>query len=117
MVKIDWVKDQLRKLCGQTGIAFSGGEPMLQVKACKEIADWARKELSWNILSFSCFTYKNIKYQREWAEPDMWEFTKSLDILIDGPFILPERDLMLKFRGSRNQRMLHLKDGEITEIE
>lgn len=52
MVKIDWVKDQLRKLCGQTGIAFSGGEPMLQVKACKEIADWARKELSWNILSF-----------------------------------------------------------------
>lgn len=37
MVKIDWVKDQLRKLCGQTGIAFSGGEPMLQAKACKEL--------------------------------------------------------------------------------
>lgn len=60
---------------------------------------------------------KNIKYQCEWAEPDMWEFTKSLDILIDGPFILPERDLTLKFRGSRNQRMLHLEDGEITRIE
>lgn len=115
--KIDWVKDQLRKLCGQTGITFSGGEPMLQAKACKEIADWARKELSWNILSFSGFTYENIKYQREWAEPDMWELTKSLDILIDGPFILPERDLTLKFRGSRNQRMFYLKNGEITEIE
>lgn len=90
---------------------------MLQAKACKEIADWARKELGWNVLSFSGFTYKNIKYQCEWAEPDMWEFTKSLDILIDGPFILPERDLTLKFRGSRNQRMLHLEDGEITRIE
>ena len=112
MVKIDWVKDRLRKLCGQTGIVFSGGEPMLQAKACKEIADWARKELSWNILSFSGFTYKNIKYQREWAELDMWEFTKSLDILIDGPFILPERDLTLKFRGSRNQRMFYLKTAK-----
>lgn len=47
----------------------------------------------------------------------MWEFTKSLYILIDGPFILPERDLTLKFRDSRNQRMLHLEDGEITRIE
>ena len=117
VVKIDWVKDQLRKLRGQTGITFSGGEPMLQARACKELANWARQEMGWNTLSFSGFTYENIKYQREWAEPAMWDFVKSLDILIDGPFILPERDLTLKFRGSRNQRMLHLKNGEITAIE
>ena len=117
VVKIDWVKDQLRKLRGQTGIPFSGGEPMLQARACKELANWARQEMGWNTLSFSGFTYENIKYQREWAEPAMWDFVKSLDILIDGPFILPERDLTLKFRGSRNQRMLHLKNGEITAIE
>ena len=47
------------------------------------------------------------------------EFLKSLDALIDGPFILAERDLTMKFRGSRNQRLLHLQygTGEILEIE
>ena len=29
-----------------------------------------------------------------------------VDILVDGPFILEQRDLNLKFRGSTNQRLL-----------
>lgn len=33
-----------------------------------------------------------------------------LDVLVDGPFILAERDLTLKFRGSRNQRILRKED-------
>ena len=31
------------------------------------------------------------------------------DILIDGPFVLEEKDIRLKFRGSRNQRILDMK--------
>ncbi len=30
------------------------------------------------------------------------------DVLVDGPFILEERDLELSFRGSRNQRLIDL---------
>lgn len=30
----------------------------------------------------------------------------KVDVLVDGPFILEQRDLTLKFRGSRNQRLL-----------
>lgn len=33
----------------------------------------------------------------------------AVDILVDGPFILKQRDLGLKFRGSRNQRLLDRK--------
>lgn len=33
-----------------------------------------------------------------------------VDVLVDGPFILAERDLTLKFRGSRNQRLLPAED-------
>ena len=51
------------------------------------------------------------------ATPDMKEFVKLVDMLVDGPFILAERDISLKFRGSRNQRLLHLKNGEIESIE
>lgn len=117
VVKIDWVKDKLRGLKGQSGLTFSGGEPMLQAKACREIAVWARKELGWSVWSFTGFTYEDIRDQKDWATPEMWEFVKSLDALIDGPFVLAERDLSIKFRGSRNQRLLKLKNGEIISQE
>ena len=42
---------------------------------------------------------------------------RCIDVLVDGPFIQAKKNLMLKFRGSENQRMLHLKKGEIVSIE
>lgn len=30
----------------------------------------------------------------------------NIDVLVDGPFIIEQRDLSLKFRGSKNQRLL-----------
>ena len=32
-----------------------------------------------------------------------------LDVLVDGPFVEAERDISLRFRGSRNQRLLDLR--------
>ena len=113
LVKIDDVKKELRQLKMQSGLTFCGGEPLLQAKECKDIADWCRQELGWNIWSFTGLVYENVKHNKGLA----WELVKSLDALIDGPFILPQRDLTLKFRGSRNQRLLHLNKGNITKIE
>ena len=115
LVSIDEIKQHLREFKGQAGLTFCGGEPFVQAKACKEIADWARQELGWNIWSFSGFTHEIIKEYGK--EP--WELLKSLDALIDGPFILSQRDLGLKYRGSRNQRLLHLAPGtgEILSVE
>jgi len=79
----------------------------LQAKACLEIAKFCKEELGWNVWSFSGYTYEQIKDCGGAA----WEFLKSLDALIDGPFILAQRDLTCKFRGSRNQRLLHLEVG------
>ena len=113
LVSVEDVKEELRSLKGQTGLTFCGGEPFIQPEACIEIARFVKKELGWNVWSFSGFTYEMIKK----AGGKQWEFLKELDALIDGPFILKERDLTLKFRGSRNQRLLHLKNGEITKVE
>jgi anaerobic ribonucleoside-triphosphate reductase activating protein len=117
IVKIDRVKNELRAMKGQAGLTFSGGEPMLQARVCKEISDWAKRELGWNIWAFTGFTYEDIRAQTNGATHEMWEFVKSLDVLIDGPFISAERDLGLKFRGSRNQHLLRLDSGEITVVE
>lgn len=113
-VDTEEIKSSLGSFTGQQGITFCGGEPFVQPEACKEIADWCRKELGWDVWSFSGFTYEQIKKRGGSA----WEFLKSLDVLIDGPFILSKRDIInYKFRGSSNQRILHLKDGEITSVE
>ncbi len=37
-----------------------------------------------------------------------------IDVLVDGPFIQSQKNLMLEFRGSENQRILHLKDGKVS---
>lgn len=115
LVEIDEITKRLSEFKGQAGLTFCGGEPFVQAKACKQIADYVRKELGWNVWSFSGFTYEIIKEYG--GEP--WEFLKSLDALIDGPFILKKRDLSLKYRGSSNQRLLHLGQGtgEIVSVE
>lgn len=107
LVKIEDLKKELASFKGQAGLTFCGGEPFVQPKACKEIADFVRKELGWNVWSFSGFTHDVI----EKAGGDAYEFLKSLDVLIDGPFILSQRDLSLRFRGSKNQRLLRLEYG------
>ena len=41
-----------------------------------------------------------------------WEITKEylsyLDVLVDGPFIEARKNLSLRFRGSENQRLIHV---------
>lgn len=112
LVAIDEVKRQLRALKGQTGLTFCGGEPLLQAEACRQIADWARQELGWSIWSFTGLIYEKIPH-----DSPAWLFIQSIDVLIDGPFIQAQRDLSVKWRGSRNQRLLHLQNGQITKIE
>ena len=114
-VEIAEICARLKEFPGQAGLTFCGGEPFVQPQACREIAEWVRKELGWNVWSFSGFTYEIIKK----AGGEAWEVLKSLDALIDGPFIESQKDLSLKFRGSRNQRLLHLElgTGKIISIE
>jgi len=115
LVTIDEVMERLSKFRGQTGLTFCGGEPFVQAKACREIAERVRKEFGWNVWSFTGFTYEAIKDYG--GEP--WELMKSLDAVIDGPFVLKQRDLSLRFRGSKNQRLIHLElgTGKIISIE
>jgi len=88
------------------GITFSGGEPFLWGKELAEIAAAAHKK-NLNILTFSGFTFEQLAEKAESDDGIKALLTES-DYLIDGPFILEERDLMLKFRGSRNQRVLDI---------
>lgn len=39
------------------------------------------------------------------------EMLSYIDVLVDGEFVEEEKDITLLFRGSRNQRLIVLKDG------
>lgn len=43
------------------------------------------------------------------------EMLSYIDILVDGRFVEAEKDITLKFRGSRNQRIFHLVNGKPVE--
>lgn len=86
------------------GITFSGGEPFLWGH---ELALIAEKAIAagLDIMTYSGFTYEQLLKKCE-TEPSVKELLSKTNYLVDGRFILSERDLDLKFRGSRNQRIL-----------
>ena len=57
------------------------------------------------------------KIKESYPEKNVWCYTgytdkmlACIDTLVDGEFIEAEKDLTLEFRGSRNQRILHLDE-------
>ena len=44
-------------------------------------------------------------------DPKIPLILKEVDVLIDGPFIKPLRDITLKMRGSSNQNIINLKEN------
>ena len=88
----------------QRNFSILGGEPF----APQNIDDtyqilWHIKERFPSIKTFVWTGYTLQQLQ------DLYEDTllDNVDVLIDGPFIKAERDITLKFRGSKNQRILY----------
>lgn len=103
-VSIGWLKEQIDKQKLIRGITFSGGEPFMQAEAMAELARYAKgKKL--HTLAYTGYTLEEILVMSK-TDKGVADFLSSLDMLVDGPFILKERDITLKFRGSANQRIL-----------
>ena len=79
------------------GITLSGGDPLAQADDILEC--------------YTGYWYDEVK-----DSPVLQE----IDVLVDGPFILAQRNLDLPFRGSDNQRLIDLtatrKSGSIVEV-
>ena len=98
------------------GVTFSGGEPFSQPAACAEIAR-AAKEKGLNVWAYSGWTFEELNAM---DDPAVREFLELTDVLVDGPFLLEQRTLSLKWRGSRNQRIIDvpksLAEGRAVEL-
>ena len=93
------------------GVTFSGGEPFCQPEALLPLAREI-KARGLHLLIFSGYTYEQLQAMAASSEATA-QLLRLCDTLIDGPYIEEQRDLTLQFRGSANQRVLQLADGQI----
>ena len=90
-----------------SNVSFSGGDPFFQVEAFTELARRNKTETSKTIWCWTGFTIEQIR-----ADAHLAMLLPYIDTLVDGPFILEQRDTTLLFRGSPNQRIIHLTPVE-----
>lgn len=94
----------------QRNLSIMGGEPL-----CKEnlflvnlIVSTVLEEFpDIKIYVWTGYTYEELLDRNDQILNDL---LKKIDYLIDGPFLLEERDITLAMRGSRNQRILNMKE-------
>ncbi|MEF2794366.1 MAG: anaerobic ribonucleoside-triphosphate reductase activating protein [Hydrogeniiclostridium sp.] len=84
------------------GVTLSGGEPFCQPAPLAELARLVH-EAGGDVFCYTGYTYEQLLAM---DDPAVASLLDEVDVLIDGPFLLAERDLTLLFRGSANQRLL-----------
>lgn len=106
------------------GVTFSGGHPLEPQNAeevlllIKEIKE---KFPTKDIWLYTGYTFEEICEQycnqaiynlyRNVVEPNIWSNIQYIDVLVDGKFIEEEKDITLKWRGSKNQRVIDVKSS------
>lgn len=90
-----------------------GGEPLLPqnyrdlYNLCTEVK-FARPDIK--IWLWSGYTFEEIwRHAQEDTSNYLFALLGIVDILVDGPFVAEQRDITLKWRGSKNQRVIDLK--------
>ena len=85
------------------GVTFSGGEPFAQPLEDAELAKLLHQH-GYEVASYSGYTFEELMN----GTPEQRTLLENIDILVDGRFVLEERTLELRFRGSRNQRVINV---------
>lgn len=103
----DDLKEELKNLKKQDGITLSGGDPMMQPKAILEILKYI-KELNINVWCYTGYVYEDLIKMSK-VIPIYKEILESIDVLVDGKFMMELKSYNCKFRGSSNQRIIDVK--------
>lgn len=85
-------------------VTFSGGDPLFQAEEVTELARRIKSELNKNIWCYTGYLWEEIVDDERFLP-----LLKTIDVLVDSPFILSQRDIELRFRGSSNQRIIDVQ--------
>ena len=94
-------------------VTFSGGEPFCQAEALLPIAE-AIKKKGKHLMIYTGYLLEHLQKMENAGVQRLLELA---DVIVDGPFILAEKNLTLSYRGSENQRVIDMvktrKSGEV----
>ena len=76
--------------------------------SAKEILPFV-KRLREDIQDISIWIYSGFVYENILENSEMFELLSMCDVLVDGEFILEQRDITLSYRGSKNQRIIDIQ--------
>ena len=100
--------DELLRLIidADMNVTFTGGDPMLHPEGFIALAQLIRQHTDKTIWCYTGYRYEDLL-----RHPVRRALVELCDVLVDGPFIEAERDLTLHFRGSRNQRVIDVRQS------
>lgn len=81
-------------------VTLSGGDPLAQIDMLLPLVERLKAD-GRNIWCYTGYTYEHVC-----ADERLRPILEYIDVLVDGPFMLPQRDISLHFRGSSNQRLV-----------
>ena len=106
-IEIEDIVEMVKKNPLLDGITLSGGDPFLQAKDCAILANTI-KNMGLNVITYTGYTFEEIIKEME-INKSWKELLLTTDILVDGKFDINKKSLLLKFRGSKNQRIIDVK--------
>ncbi len=83
-------------------VTLTGGDPLMHPQAVATLVA-AIREAGLTVWIYTGYTWEEIQ-----ASPVLSAAVAGAEAVVEGPFILSERDTDLQFRGSRNQRIIYL---------
>ena len=97
------------------GLTLLGGEPFEpqnQAPIVELLRQIKAKYPQKSIWAFSGYLFdKDIVAWRLGPRDITEEYLSYLDVLVDGPYVESKKDLMLRFRGSSNQRIINVPES------
>lgn len=85
-------------------VTFTGGDPMLHPEGFTALARLLRARSG-----FTIWCYTGYRFEELLRHPARRALAELCDVVVDGPYVAAERDLALRFRGSRNQRLVDVR--------
>lgn len=103
-MSMDEVLDVVRE--NDFNVTLSGGDPLYMADEVTQLCRRIKNELHKNIWCYTGFVWEAIV-----GKPEYMPLLETIDVLVDGPFVLGRRDISLFFRGSGNQRIIDVQQS------
>ncbi len=85
-------------------VTLSGGDPLYHPRQVLELTRVIKEKLGKTIWLYTGFTFEEIT-----DNPSLRSALEYVDTIVEGPFIESLKTNTLPYRGSSNQRIIHLK--------